>query len=152
MKKLKELYYQDNVIIGSEQNFIKLAKQKLKASTKEINEFLKNDWMHETARCIGYPSDSTRAARERGRGAACGHRPCRPGPVRPARAPHLLRPCLSPGGSSLTLAPVAQVARSPRWLKTHARRASGATAQGPNAAAGPEPGIAQPGARVASPR
>ncbi len=43
------------------------------------------DWMHETARCFGYPSDSTRAARERGRGAACGHRIRRPGPVRPAR-------------------------------------------------------------------
>ena len=36
------MYYQDDVIIGSKQNFIKLAKQKLKASTKEINEFLKN--------------------------------------------------------------------------------------------------------------
>ena len=41
-EKLKELYYQDDVIIGSKQNFINLAKQKLKASTKEINEFLKN--------------------------------------------------------------------------------------------------------------
>jgi hypothetical protein len=41
-ESLKELYYQDDVIIGSKQNFIKLAKQKLKASTKEINEFLKN--------------------------------------------------------------------------------------------------------------
>jgi hypothetical protein len=41
-EKLKELYYQDDVIIGSKQNFIYLAKQKLKASTKEINEFLKN--------------------------------------------------------------------------------------------------------------
>ena len=41
-ESLKELYYQDDVIIGSKQNFINLAKQKLKASTKEINEFLKN--------------------------------------------------------------------------------------------------------------
>ena len=39
-ENLKELYYQDDVIIGSKQNFIKLAKQKLKASTKEINAFL----------------------------------------------------------------------------------------------------------------
>ena len=39
-ENLKELYYQDDVIIGSKQNFINLAKQKLKASTKEINEFL----------------------------------------------------------------------------------------------------------------
>jgi hypothetical protein len=41
-ESLKELYYRDDVIIGSKQNFINLAKQKLKASTKEINEFLKN--------------------------------------------------------------------------------------------------------------
>ncbi len=41
-ENLKELYYQDDVIIGSKQNFVKLAKQKLKASAKEINEFLKN--------------------------------------------------------------------------------------------------------------
>ena len=41
-EKLKDLYYQDDVIIGSKQNFINLAKQKLKASIKEINEFLKN--------------------------------------------------------------------------------------------------------------
>ena len=32
-EKLKELYYQEDVIIGSKQNFINLAKQKLKAST-----------------------------------------------------------------------------------------------------------------------
>ena len=41
-ESLKELYYRDDVIIGSKQNFINLAKQNLKASTKEINEFLKN--------------------------------------------------------------------------------------------------------------
>ena len=41
-EKLKELYYRDDVIIGSKQNFINLAKQKLKASTKEIKEFLSN--------------------------------------------------------------------------------------------------------------
>ncbi len=29
--------------------------------------------MHETARCFGYPSDSTRAARERAREATCGY-------------------------------------------------------------------------------
>jgi hypothetical protein len=76
--------------------------------------------MHETARCIGYPSDSTRAAREQGRGATCGHRLCWPGPARPA-GPHLHRPRLSPCGSSPTLAPVAQVSRSPLWIKTYAR-------------------------------
>ncbi len=41
-ESLKELYYQEDVIIGSKQNFINLAKQKLKASTKEIKEFLSN--------------------------------------------------------------------------------------------------------------
>jgi hypothetical protein len=39
--------------------------------------------MHETARCFGYPSDSTRTARERVREATCGHRLRRSGPVRP---------------------------------------------------------------------
>ena len=42
-----------------------------------------SDWMHETARCFGYPSDSTRTARERAREATCGHHLCRTGPVRP---------------------------------------------------------------------
>ena len=41
-EKLKELYYRDDVIIGSKQNFINLAKKSLNVSTKEINEFLKN--------------------------------------------------------------------------------------------------------------
>jgi hypothetical protein len=41
-EKLKELYYKDDVIIGSKQNFINIAKKTLNASTKEINEFLKN--------------------------------------------------------------------------------------------------------------
>ncbi len=57
------------------------------------------DWMHDTARCLGYPSDSTRAARERAPGdnlqSACG-------------------PSIRPGGSPL--APVAQP--SPRWLNS----------------------------------
>jgi hypothetical protein len=44
------------------------------------------DWMHETARCFGYPSDSTRAARERAREATCEHCLRRFGPVRPGRA------------------------------------------------------------------
>ncbi len=30
------------------------------------------DWMHDTVRCLGYPSDSTRAARERARETTCG--------------------------------------------------------------------------------
>ena len=33
--------------------------------------------MHDTARCLGYPSDSTRAARERAREATCGLPPAR---------------------------------------------------------------------------
>ena len=39
-EKLKDLYYRDDVIIGSKQNFITIAKKSLNASTKEINEFL----------------------------------------------------------------------------------------------------------------
>jgi len=41
-EKLKELYYKDDIIIGSKQNFINIAKKTLNASTKDINEFLKN--------------------------------------------------------------------------------------------------------------
>ncbi len=40
-KKFKELYFRDDVIIGSKQNFI-IAKKTLNASTKEINEFMTN--------------------------------------------------------------------------------------------------------------
>ncbi len=32
------------------------------------NPHSRTDWMHDTARCLGYPSDSTRAARERAPG------------------------------------------------------------------------------------
>ncbi len=35
------------------------------------------DWMHDTVRCLGYPSDSTRAARERAWEATCGLPPAR---------------------------------------------------------------------------
>ncbi len=34
-EKSKELYYKDDVIIGSKQNFINLAKQKLKLAQKK---------------------------------------------------------------------------------------------------------------------
>jgi hypothetical protein len=36
------------------------------------------DWMHDTARCLGYPSDSSRAARECARETSCGRHPRRP--------------------------------------------------------------------------
>jgi hypothetical protein len=39
---LKELYYKDDIILGSKQNFINIAKKSWNASTKEKNEFLKN--------------------------------------------------------------------------------------------------------------
>ena len=39
-EKLKELYYQDDVIIGSKQNFINIAKKSLNVSTKDINELV----------------------------------------------------------------------------------------------------------------
>ena len=41
-EKLSNLYYRDDVIISSKQNFIKLAKETLKASIKDIHEFLSN--------------------------------------------------------------------------------------------------------------
>ena len=41
-EKLKELYYREDVIIGSKQNFINIAKKSLNASTKEINEFIES--------------------------------------------------------------------------------------------------------------
>ncbi len=75
-------------------------------NTSELitNLFLKRDWMHETARCFGYRSDSTRAARERAREATCGHRLRRSGPVRPG--PGLLH---SPSQAASISAPVAHL-------------------------------------------
>ena len=46
-EKLKELYYKEDVIIGSKQNFINLAKKTLNATTKEINEFLSNQELNQ---------------------------------------------------------------------------------------------------------
>jgi hypothetical protein len=40
------------------------------------------DWVHDTARCLGYPSDSSRAARECARETSGGHHPRRAGQVR----------------------------------------------------------------------
>ena len=39
MKILKKMYYRDDIIIGSKQNFINIAKKTLNTSTKEIKEF-----------------------------------------------------------------------------------------------------------------
>jgi hypothetical protein len=78
------------------------------------------DWMHETARCFGYPSDSTRAARERAREATCGYCLRWSGQAQPGRAslnqasastPSPLLPRLSPlwlnsSPRGLPLAPV----------------------------------------------
>jgi hypothetical protein len=41
--------------------------------------------MHDTARCLGYPSDSSRAAQERARETSCGRLPRRAGQARPGR-------------------------------------------------------------------
>ncbi len=57
--------------------------------------------MHETARRFGYPSESTRAARERAREATCGHCLHRSGPVRPPPLPELRCVAPRPCGSSL---------------------------------------------------
>ncbi len=62
------------------------------------------DWMHETARCFVYPSDSTRTARERAREATCGHRLRWSGPVR--LGPGLLH---SPSQAASISAPVAHL-------------------------------------------
>ena len=86
--------------------------------------------MHETARCFGYPSDSTRAARERGRGAACGRRlrrsdPVRPGPGllhSPSQAASISAP-VAQLFAAMPLAPVAQL--SPLWLYSGRRRGAG---------------------------
>ena len=98
--------------------------------------------MHETARCFGYPSDSTRAARERGRGeqlagtASAGPGQCgRPVPPPPPSQPP-------------PLAPVAQACLSPLWLISGRRRAS-PTAIGPWCPAGPRTGV--PDRRPVSP-
>ncbi len=73
------------------------------------------DWMHDTARCLGYPSDSTRAAREWARETTCG-RPAAPllAPVAQPSPPRLDSPPQwlnsRPRGSTLPpLAPVAQL-------------------------------------------
>ena len=86
--------------------------------------------MHDTARCLGYPSDSLRAARERAPGdvlqSPCGlpTRPCGSTPALVAHLPPLwltARPCGSTAALRLisrpcgsTTAPVAHL--SPLWL------------------------------------
>ncbi len=64
--------------------------------------------MHDTARCLGYPSDSTRAARERARETTCGRPLRRAGQARLGWTPPSLASAASP------FAPVAQL--SPQWL------------------------------------
>ncbi len=44
-EKLKELYYKDDVIIGSKQNFINIAKKTLNASTR----WLRTRFIQETS-------------------------------------------------------------------------------------------------------
>jgi hypothetical protein len=90
--------------------------------------------MHGTARCFGYPSDSTRTARERAREATCGHRLRWPGPVRPGQASFSSESCRNdPSTCGPTLRcvaprPVAQPPPlrcfSPLWLNSGRRRAT----------------------------
>ncbi len=77
--------------------------------------------MHETARCIGYPSDSTRAARERGRGGQlAGTASADPGQCgRPVPPPPPSQPPLRPCGSSTPLAPVAHLWPAPGVAHCH---------------------------------
>ncbi len=81
--------------------------------------------MHDTARCLGYPSDSTRAARERSlpraareRETTSGSQKDRAGQARMGRTPPSQSSASTrPGGSPL--APVAQLRlSSPRWLNS----------------------------------
>lgn len=95
-----------------------------------------SDWMHDTARCLGYPSDSMRAARERAPGdylQSCRSSPtalvARPSPLWLIYRPVALLPIpwfiCRPSG--LALAPVAQLP-SPLWLGS---RPCGSTAVAP---------------------
>jgi hypothetical protein len=88
--------------------------------------------MHETARCFGYPSDSTRTARERAREATCGHRRPLPGLVRagarpPPRRVRLHRPAPWLNSSLRCPAPLwlnsSPRCHSPLWLNSGRRRA-----------------------------
>jgi hypothetical protein len=82
-----------------------------------------SDWMHDTARCLGDPLDSSRAARERARETSCGRHPRRAGQAQPG---WILPPLPSPLASTATLpacaaSPLARVAcpslrSSPVWL------------------------------------
>jgi hypothetical protein len=77
------------------------------------------DWMNETARCFGYPSDPTRAARERAREATRGYCPRWAGLAQPGRAS--LTPRDSP--PPLWLNPLPR-RLSPLWLNSSLRRLS----------------------------
>ncbi len=92
------------------QNIIKLAMNAgIKLDYKAISiEKIANDWMHDTARCLGYPSDSTRAARERARETTCVRHLRRAGQARPGWTPPSL------ASAAYLLAPAAQL--SPPWL------------------------------------
>jgi hypothetical protein len=74
----------------------------MQVKSRTVFDFGCSDWMHDTARCLGYPSDSMRAARER------------------APGDNQQSPCSSatrPRGS--TFAPVAQL--SPLLLSSRSR-------------------------------
>jgi hypothetical protein len=95
----------------------------------QVDPSWQGDRMHETARYFGYPSDSTRAARERAREATCGYCLRWTGQAQPGRAsltgrgsatsPSLLRPCLSPLWLNSSLRRL-----SPLWLNSSQRRLS----------------------------
>ena len=93
-----------------------------------------SDWMHDTARCLGYPSDSTRAARERAPGDNL-HRFLSPLWLRlPAISSRpcglSLRPC---GSTSCYLLSPLWLSSPPLWLNSlsSGRRRQSATSHGP---------------------
>ncbi len=95
---LSKLYFIPLGITGAVDEASSLAHCVIAARDCGSPDRVESDWMHETARCFGYPSDSTRTARELAREATRGHRRRRPGLVRPG-----LGLLLAPGQAASSL-------------------------------------------------
>jgi hypothetical protein len=76
--------------------------------------------MHNTARCLGYPSDSTRVARERAREATCGYHLRWTGQAQPGWATPSLVVAASPSPPRLSSSPVwlNPSPTAPLWLNS----------------------------------
>ncbi len=80
---LSQLYFIPSGITGAVDEASSLAHCVIATRDCGSPDRVESDWMHETARCFGYPSDKTRTAREQAWEATRGHLRRRPGPVRP---------------------------------------------------------------------